>query len=270
MVNDDARTYHATKALSKSSMDDLLKCPALFKQTLDNMGQEETPTPAMILGSLFHAMVLEPASIGTAWDIRRNSGNTKAGKEEAALAAEKGITLVAPDVWHTCEKMKDAAVSHPLIKAAMQAEPCWRTETSIYWTERESIPCKARIDAMATIPGYGLCLIDLKSTQDASIDGISRHIYDYGYYRQAAWYTHAAQVAGLDPVAFIFLFVEKQEPWLATAVTINENALFLAQEEINGALDTYEHCAAEGVWPGYTTEIITEIDLPAWAYRRTA
>ena len=270
MVNDDARTYHATKALSKSSMDDLLKCPALFKQTLDNMGQEESPTPAMILGSLFHAFVLEPETIGVDWDIRHNSGNTKAGKEEAALAAEKGITLVAPDIWHTCEKMKDAAVSHPLLKAAMQAWPCWHTETSIYWTERGSIQCKARLDIMANIPDFGLCIIDLKSTTDASPGAISRHIADYGYHRQAAWYTHAAKTAGLDPVAFIFLFVEKQEPFLTTAVACSENALWLAQEEINGALDTYEHCAAEGVWPGYTTEIITEIDLPAWAYRRTA
>lgn len=269
MINDDARTYHSTKALSKSSMDDLLKCPALFKQTLDNMGQEEAPTPAMILGSLFHHMVLETSTLLEHWGVKRNSGASKAGKEEAALAAEKGITLVSPDVWETCEKMQSAALSHPLMRAAMAATDC-RTETSIYWTERGSIPCKARIDAMATIPGIGLCLIDLKSTNDASPDGISKHLYDYGYHRQAAWYTHALKTAGLEPKAFVFLFCEKQSPYLTTAATVSENALWLALEEINGALDTYEHCAAEGVWPGYTNEIITEIDLPAWAYRRIA
>ena len=266
-IHDSAATYHATKALSKSSMDELLKCPALFKQTLDTMGGDHAATPAMILGSVFHSMTLEPEFLDAEYAPRQNAGNTKAAKEEAAKAAENGITLVQRETWATCEAMRDAANAHPLLKAAKAAED-WQAEVSIYWQEREMIPCKARVDALATIPGFGLCAIDLKSTTDASPDAISRHLYDYGYHRQAAWYTHALRLVGFEPRQFVFLFVEKTAPYLSTAVSVSDGAMCLALEEIRSALKRYEDCAASGTWPGYTQDIITEIDLPAWAYRR--
>lgn len=270
MLHDEARAYHSTKALSKSSMDALLRCPAHFKQTLDEMdGTEHGQTPAMLMGSIFHAMTLEPFSLDAQYRVRRNSGSTKAGKEEAAEAAAQGVALVAPDVWETCRAMSAAASLHPLFKAARAARD-WQAETSIYWQERGSIPCKARIDAVASLPGFGLCAIDLKSTTDASPDAISKHIYDYGYHRQAAWYLHALRRAGMDARQFVFLFCEKAAPYLTTAVTVAESAIGVAYDEIRSALDKYEECAASGVWPGYTNEIVTEIDLPAWAYRRNA
>ncbi len=59
MLHDEARAYHSTKALSKSSMDALLRCPAHFKQTLDEMdGTEHGQTPAMLMGSIFRIMPL--------------------------------------------------------------------------------------------------------------------------------------------------------------------------------------------------------------------
>jgi len=270
MIHDEAKAYHATKALSKSSMDELLRCPAHFKQTLDEMdGTEHGQTPAMLLGSVFHAMTLEPDTVATQYRKKQFPGTSKAGKEEAADAMAQGITLVTSDVWENCQAMSVAASLHPLFKAACAAED-WQTETSIYWKERGSIECKARIDAIATLPGFGLAAIDLKSTIDASPDAISKHIYDYGYHRQAAWYLHALKQAGLDARQFVFLFVEKAAPFCTTAVTIAESAIGVAYEEIRGALDKYEECAASGVWPGYTNEIVTEVDLPSWAYRRNA
>ena len=267
VVRDQASTYHATKALSKSSMDDLLRCPAHFKATLDAMGEAEKTTDAMLLGSVFHALVLEPDSGDYA--PKKNSGNTKAGKEEAAEAAEKGITLVTQTMWDQALCMAMSVRSHPLMETALSVDD-WQAETSIYWTERDGMPCKARVDAIATIPGFGRCAIDLKSTTDASPDGISKHIYDYGYHRQAAWYQHALSLAGMECRRFIFLFVEKSAPYLCTAVTVAEPAMQMAMDEIRGALDLYEQCANAGIWPGYSTDIVTEVDLPAYAYKRIA
>jgi hypothetical protein len=271
ITHDAAAVYHGTKALSNSSMGKLLKCPALFQQALSEMdGQEHQQTPAMLLGSVFHSLVLEPDKTPTEYACKQNSGTTKAGKEEAAAAKERGITLVTPDVWSTAVAMAASACAHPLIVAAKRSE-AWETETSLYWEEREHIPCKARIDAMAEIPGApGLCVIDLKSTTDASPDAISRHIVDYGYHRQAAWYMHALSKCGRTASTFIFLFVEKQPPYLCTAITIAESAIKLACDDIRQALDTYEQCESSGVWPGYTTDLVTEIDLPDYIYRRAS
>ena len=269
LTHDVAQQYHSTRALSNSSMKELLRCPALFQQALSEMdGAEHTQTPAMLMGSVFHSIVLEPDKVKTEYALRENSGNTKAGKEEAAAAKEKGITLISPDVWNTATAMAASACAHPLIVAA-KASPKWETETSAYWEERGHILCKARIDAMATIEGVpGLCIIDLKSTTDASPDAISKHIVDYGYHRQAAWYMHALNICGRAAHTFIFLFVEKTAPYLCTAVSIADGAIQFAYDDIRNALDTYEKCEENGVWPGYTTDIITEVDLPEYVYRR--
>ena len=267
ITTDSAMIYHSTKALSKHSMDELLRCPARFKETLDSMGEPEKPTEAMLLGSVFHALVLEPNSHG--YKAKQFSGSTKLGKEEAANAAAKGVTLVTQSAWDTAQRMADSVTAHPLIDTAMGMDD-WQTELSIYWTERESIPCKARIDAIASIPGFGRCVIDLKSTTDASFESISRAIYEYAYHRQAAWYQHALQLAGLECRKFIFLFCEKTAPYLCTAITVADAALQVAMDEIRGALDTYEACAKTGIWPGYSTDIVTEVDLPSYAYKRIA
>lgn len=268
ITNDTALIYHSTKALSKHSMDELLRCPAHFKSALDNMGEEpEKQTDAMLLGSVFHALVLEPEK--NEYARKQFNGSTREGKAEAAAAAKAGVTLVTTDKWNTAWGMSQSVRAHELMQTAMNMDD-WQTELSIYWTERESIPCKARIDAIATIPGFGRCAIDLKSTTDASMEGISRSIYEYGYHRQAAWYLHALQLAGMECRRFVFLCCEKSSPYLCTAVTVAEAAMQLAMDEIRGALDTYEQCAAAGVWPGYSNDIVTEVDLPAYAYKRVA
>ena len=110
--------------------------------------------------------------------------------------------------------------------------------------------------------------IDLKSTTDSSPDGISRHIADYGYHRQAAWYMHALQLEGLDIHNFIFVFVEKSPPYVTTAVSLSDAAIGAAYDEIKIALDLYERCSESGVWPGYTEQAIKTVDLPTWYYKR--
>ena len=268
-VHDDARAYHATRALSKSSMDELLKCPARFMAAMDAMdGTDHEQSTAMLLGSVFHAMTLEPATVSVQYRKRQYAGNTKAGREEAAEAVELGITLVNAELWETCSAMSCAASVHPLLKSAMSAAD-WQAECSVYWHERGDIPCKARIDALASLPGFGLTAIDLKSTTDASPYAIAKHIYDYGYHRQAAWYLHALRQAGMIARQFVFLFVEKCTPYITTAVTVSENAIAVAYDEIRSALDKYVECSTSGVWPGYTEDIVTEIDMPEWAYKRS-
>ena len=112
------KIYHSTRALSNSAIGQLLKCPALCRQSLDDMdGNEHQQTPAMLIGSVFHCMVLEPDTLQYKYALRGNPGNTKAGKEEAAQAKEQGITLISPDAWETAVSMAASASKHPLIMA---------------------------------------------------------------------------------------------------------------------------------------------------------
>lgn len=265
VIQDAPEIYHGTKALSNSGMGKLLKCPAKFKHWMDK--GDESKADYFTCGSLLHAMVLEPEAVASRYAIQQFSGATKVGKEESANAKEKGITLIKADMWNACAEMAVQIFEHPLIRAAKLAED-WQTETSIYWKDH-GVPCKARIDALATIPGVGLCAIDLKTTQDASPDSISKSMANYGYHRQAAWYRRALNAAGYNSAAFVLVFVEKEAPYCVTAATVSEAAQGDALEDIKTALELYTQCTESGVWPGYTDpkHPLIELDLPKWAQR---
>lgn len=269
IVKDSPETYHATKALSNSGISELLRCPARFKAMLDRMGTgQDAQTEAMLCGSVFHAMALEPGAVPMRYRPQENSGNTRAGKDEAASARAEGVTLIKPWMWAHCAAMSLAVQAHPLFAAAGRAQD-FMSEVSVYWWER-SVPCKARIDAVASIPGFGPCIIDLKSTQDASPAAIEKSLYNFGYHRQAAWYRRALGAVGVHAPVFVLIFVEKDVPHVVTAANVAESAQGEALEDIRLAVDTYKECSASGIWPGYTRELVTEIDIPSWAYRRTA
>ncbi|HJA77568.1 MAG TPA: PD-(D/E)XK nuclease-like domain-containing protein [Candidatus Desulfovibrio gallistercoris] len=268
IVKDEPAVYFGREALSQSGMTQLLRCPAHFRAMLDRAGEPEEQTDALLAGSLLHCMVLEPGALHARYAIRQNAGNTKAGKEEAAQAEASGVRLVKADMWDVCERMAESVREHPLMRAAL-AEPDFAAESSVYWTELDGrVPCKARIDALASLPGFGLCAIDLKTTRDASPAALEKSIHAFSYHRQAAWYMRGLRAAGCGVRAFIFLFVEKEPPFLTVAASISEAAQQVALDEIKTCVHTYADCIESGIWPGYTESPVIELDLPAWAYRR--
>lgn len=268
IIKDEQAAYYGRLALSNSGMGELLRCPAHLKAMLDRCSQDDKTNDAFTAGSLLHCMVLEASEVSSRYRVKVNRGNTKAGKEEAEKAAEDGVQLVSQDMWETCSAMADAALRHPVMRSAHAAGDL-RTEQSVYWTERGgTVPCKARVDALVTLPNYGLCAIDLKTTRDASLAAIEKSLYTYGYHRQAAWYLRGLRSAGMEVRAFLFLFVEKEPPYLTVATNISEGAQELALDEIRNCVDTFADCMASGIWPGYTESPVIELDLPAWAYKR--
>lgn len=268
IIKEEQAAYYGRLALSNSGMGELLRCPAHLKAMLDRCGQDDKTNDAFTAGSLLHCMVLEPSEVSSRYRVKVNRGNTKAGKEEAEKAAEDGVQLVSQDMWETCSAMADAALRHPVMRSAHAAGDL-RTEQSVYWTERGgTVPCKARVDALVTLPNYGLCAIDLKTTRDASLAAIEKSLYTYGYHRQAAWYLRGLRSAGMEVRTFLFLFVEKEPPYLTVATNISEGAQELALDEIRNCVDTFADCMASGIWPGYTESPVIELDLPAWAYKR--
>ena len=265
IVKDSPEEYYGLRALSNSGMTELMRCPARFKTWMDRAGQGEADTQALIFGRLLHCMVLEPEALESRYRAKLYNGNSKEGRAEIAEAKADGVELVPGKMWYDAHNMAFSLREHPVLKNAHDKE----TEVSVYWTELDGVvPCKARVDMLATIPAFGPVAIDLKTTCDASIGELERSIVKYGYNRQAAWYLRGLRAAGRDVRAFIFLAVEKESPHVVTAFTVSEGAQELALADIRECVETFADCMASGIWPGYTTSPIVELDAPAWAYKR--
>lgn len=259
-----ASEYFAEKALNNTSIGYLLECPALYKA---HQTMEETPSKAFLLGSLVHAMVLEPDKVAERYAPVYSSGTTKTGKEERKALAEKGITAFSADEWLQAQYMAGHLLNACPTTAKLLALP-GKSEVSLYWdedVEEKALPCKARVDRLAQLPDGSWVAIDLKTTADTvKPSELARKAYNFGYHRQAAWYTRGLKACGIE-APFIFFFVSKQAPYLVTPLSFTADALALGDDQCMRACRTLIHCQEDDEWPTYTSGIY-EVDLPEWAY----
>lgn len=257
-----AAEYFAEKALNNTSIGYLLECPALYKA---HQTMEETPSKAFLLGSLLHAMVLEPDKVAERYAVCQNPGTTKAGKEERKNLAEKGIAPISAEDWACAEGMTLALHANPTAGKLLSLPG--ESELSVYWDEDfggEKLPCKCRVDRLARVGDVSIA-IDVKTTADTvKPSELARKAYNFGYHRQAAWYTRGLKACGIE-APFIFCFVSKQAPYLVTPLSFTAEALALGDDQCMRACRTLIHCQEDDEWPAYTTGIY-EVDLPEWAY----
>jgi exodeoxyribonuclease VIII len=139
-----------------------------------------------------------------------------------------------------------------------------KPEVSAFF-ERDGIKCKARFDAWNEKLG---CIIDLKTTENASRRVFEKSIFNYGYHRQAAWYLHAANKLGLKAKHFVIIAVEKKAPFLCAVYRLKDDVIELANKEINELLKLYNDCEKSDHWPGYS-DSVEDIGIPAWGVTET-
>ena len=256
MTDSDIK-YFANKSLSKSAIDKLLECPALYKAWLEGEDEEKT-SAALAFGSLSHLLTLQPQEFDNQYAVTDLNLATKEGKAWKAALPE-GIQIVKNDDYEKAQMMADAVRDHPQAKMLFQD---YIAEEPIYWTF-DGVPCKAKPDIVAEVFGHRY-IADLKTTESVNPEAIRKSIAKWGYHRQAAWYLSGMEAVGRPCDAFIFIFVEKTYPYLVTMCQLDEEALAKGMEEYLRAVSTLKECQASGTWPCYTREIIT-LGLPKWA-----
>lgn len=183
-----------------------------FEQSpLHYLNEKRTPqeeTPALVLGSAFHCLVLEPERFEEAYAVAPHlDRRTSVGKStwEAFCMASSGKKIISDEMYAKVGKMRDALYNNPPAKELM--DQITETEKAILWEQRETgVPCKGKID------GIGEVIIDLKSCQDARQEFFHKAIIN-DYKRQPAMYVDAAKANKLGSKDFYFIAVEKEAPF---------------------------------------------------------
>ena len=257
----NATEYFANKSLSKSAIDLLLECPALYKAWLEDV-EEQKVTSAMSFGSMFHMLCLEPEKFNSEYAVSDLSMATKEGKTWKSSLPE-GVTVVKSADHETALYMADAVRDHPQAKFLFGNH---ESEKPVFWTRRDGIACKCKPDIISDVKGH-LFLADLKTTESANPDAIQRSIAKYHYHRQAAWYLAGMEAIGRPCAAFVFIFVEKAYPHLVTMCQLDEAAIAQGMEECERAVSILKECRRNNIYPCYTREILT-LSLPKWAVQK--
>lgn len=251
--------YDSLAALNYSGSKELLKTPAAYRAYLDAPREE---TKALRMGSLTHALVLEPETVVSRFamlpdDIDRR---TKAGKEayEAFTLGAAGKTIVPADDWSVCcnvalamvARIKDLGLTVTATELMLTVDYC-------------GVPLKAAIDAIATDANGDEWIIDLKTTEDASAKGFLQSVRAYRYNLQAHFYRTVYHIqTGKRTKGFIFVAAEKSAPFLSASYQLGPELMTYAVADFEQAVSTYKGCVALDEWPGYPKEIV-ELDIPA-------
>lgn len=177
------------------------------KKQFDYAMQQNIETEAMLVGSAFHAMMLEPEEFKKLYAFEPEMDRrTKAGKEYIAEWKEqnKHILHHIPGKYESMLiNMQESLNAHPRYKELVVQENGKFEEICLF--ELNNVKCKAKVDYYNTKNNY---IVDIKTCQSINIDAILESIKKYMYAVQAAFY-----LDGLKAHKFYFVFIEKKAPY---------------------------------------------------------
>ena len=254
--------YLKWPAVNKHQLDLISRSPA---HLADDIANPKPPTDAMTFGSAAHSYILPGQSKNpdgsSAIHVLPDDLNkrTKVGKEQYAnLLRDAGDNpLITATQKRHLEGMYEAVYSHP---RAYDWLSTGKAEQSMIWTDADTgLTCKGRPD---WIHPDGI-VVDLKTCADARREAFSASAQRYRYECQAALYLHAARLLGATtpvPTAFVFLCVEKTQPYGVVLYTLDQEDLERGRKQVKADLQRYKAYKArnqEDPIPSYPTDLLT-------------
>lgn len=207
--------------------------------------QPEPPTPAQILGNALHTYLLEPNEFNKRYFvIPKFNKVTKEGKARwETIKAEIGNKqTLSSNQYQVLQAMVESFNKHELASQFLEKA---KVEQSIYWTDKETkVLCKCRPDIL-----HPSVVVDLKTTQNGSVQSFSKTIYDYGYHIQEAMIREALQkVKKIEVQSFWFIVIEKTAPYVVSTYKLAIEALEKGKEDFKHLLKCYQICLKTNHW----------------------
>ena len=260
--NISSDNYHASSGISSSQLKYALKCPALYKAHCIDKTMPPLQGPALDLGTLVHAMVLEPHTVDDIAIIKKKFSGVGARTKAAEFASEhEGKLLITQFDWDRATAMSESVLSMPYVEALLSES---QNELSGWYKDTETdLLCRYRPDIRTD-----WIIADLKTCTDASHDAFSRTIDKFGYAISAAHYlTGDTALMGTEHRQFAFICVESSPPYLTAMYILEDEAISYGDSKRSKALSIIKNGLETGIWPGYNHGMPAHIDVPGWAKR---
>lgn len=251
--------YHASEGISRSRLMLLDKSPYHFwYDVLSGRAKPKDSTPAMLIGSLFHTILLEPDKFDKEYAVApKIDRRTSVGKEqwhEFSVYSE-GKTIVTMDQYDKAYQMAAGIREHEIVQTLLDEAVF---EQSVYWTDEETgLQFKTRPDIWSS-----KMVVDLKTTADANPFGFQRSALSYGYFIQAGMAFEGCKALGKPFEMFTILACEKEEPHVPAVFIMDDEALQFGIDQFISYKRRLKACFDSGKWPGYPVQ---ELSVPKYA-----
>lgn len=275
--------YHRCAALSRSSLVKLMRSPAHYIAgtapdptllQLDDAEPVEDDKPQLAYGSLVHMLALQPALAASHYVVGPPV-KTRAAKawKEALLGIPSGCEMVHPADFKRATAQAAVIRSNPIF-AEHAARPLAWSELSMFWRDTvtgEWLMCRPDSLACIGIEGevtYGIEVIDLKTTADASAWAFSGSCQTFRYDAQVAFYWAGIERAcGLPVHKFLIMASESKWPFVTELYDMVPKWIDAAAEDCRQAIDRYARCKASNSWPAYSDGSVQPLGPPRWRER---
>ena len=270
-----AEEYHRSEGLSASTVKTMaMKTPAEARYAFDNPKDGDH----FLLGTLTHAMILEPDKIETAYMVvqkfpRRSAAEKERWAEYEAEAKAQGKILVREGEtgeMDLARAMRDAVHASPDARELLKVG---HPEVSLYAEDPDTgMMLKSREDWM---PDSNL-VVDLKTAKNPG-RGFANDAYKLGYHVGAYHYCRVRQLVNRASLAgggdgpsyrpeYRWIVVGSAAPHLVSVYEPDEDMKRIGEAHWRRGRDRLIECRASGQWPGLP-EGVTAIGPPSWAMR---
>lgn len=251
--------YHAAHGISRSRLMLLDKSPYHYwYEVLSGEAEVRESTPAMLIGSLFHTLLLEPEKFDREYALMpKMDRRTKQGKEDYDLFVQEAQNkiILTQDQYDKAFVMATQTKKHEIVTTLLDEAVF---EQSIFWTDKETgLQFKARPDIWSS-----KMVVDLKTTGDANIHSFMRSSLNYGYYLQAGMIFEACKAIGKPFEMFVTLACEKEAPHVPAVFMMDDEALKFGIAQFQLYKKRLKACYDSDKWPGYPVQ---ELGLPKYA-----
>lgn len=249
--------YHGHSALGSTDLKLILRSPLHYRHKKET--QEDTP--ALNFGKAFHMAILEPDRFQSDVAVMpKFSGKGSVAERERWALEHQGKLILSESELDDVKQMRARVLFH---KAASRLLTKGVAEESFFWEDAETgLKCKARSDYLRT----DRIVIDVKTTQDASLSEFQKTILYYKYHLSAAHYLDGiSQVTCQQYDTFLIIACEKTAPYAVQVFEIDYPTLEKGRELKAKALKAYKASLSGSEMIGYPEEI-SLINIPAYGF----
>lgn len=258
--------YHGHKAsISRSAIMDFDRSPHTYwAKHLNPARPKKDATPAMQMGSAFHAMILEPNTLQDEYIVLPEPVFLKdVGRERydayKQVLYECEITAKTVIPFKTYQELDAMRLALLKNENAMNLIRESRIENSLFWTDKDTgMLLKSRPDIL-----HSNIIVDLKTTSDASPRAFQYEMVKYGYHIQFAMIRDAVeQLEGRRIENFINIVIETKYPFNTAIYLVDEDAVDQGQLRYKEILVALKSAIGHNTFDDYG---IQTIGLPRWA-----
>lgn len=218
---------------------------------------------AFTLGAYVHALLLDPDSIETNFirlgEINRRTTVGKEAWESAQRRAEtSGARVITRDLVQQADAMAESVRANQSAAALLRC--LTHREITIIGTIGED-RAKCKVDGIVE-DGASCVLLDIKTTESASVRDFANSAAKFGYFHQAAFYRRLAEqhIAVVDD--FVIVAVEKKAPYLCAVFRVSSMGIEIADRLIDQLVSRWWD-VKRGDNTGYSMQV-QDLDPPRW------